>query len=191
MKKILKNTLKHIDIKPLNIFFRRLRGFSYSLLDFAGYIIFLPSLIHFRKDKLLKEKVKKILIIRTDRIGDVILSTPAIRAVRQSYPDAEIHLLITQYTKDLVIDNPNLDKLLIYKNDGLTKDYDLAIALHPGFSQNYLSFLSGARVRVGYTGWGGVFFLTHRLKDDREKRRRHEVESALEVVGMIGCKAHD
>jgi heptosyltransferase-2 len=191
MKKLLKKTLKHIDIKTLNIFIRRLRGFSYSLLDFVGYILFLPSFIHSRKDKQLKEKVKKILIIRIDRIGDVILSTPAIRAVRQSYPGAEVHLLITKYTKDLVINNPDLDSLLIYKNDKLNKDYDLAIALHPGFRQNYLSFLSGAKVRVGYTGGGGGFFLTHRLKDDRAKRIRHEVESALEVVRLIGCKAND
>jgi len=130
-----------------------------------------------------KKRVRKILIILLDRIGDVILSTPAIRAVREAFPEAEIHLLVRDYTKELLMNNPNINRLLIFKKDSLSKNYDLAIALHPGITQNYLTFTSGAKYRVGYTGWGGGFFLTHTLKDDRSTRIRHEVESALEVVG--------
>ena len=77
--------------------------------------------------------------------------------------------------------------MLSYKKDKIGNDYDLAIALHPGFKQNYITFMSGARYRVGYEGQGGRFFLTNTLIDDRETRIRHEVQSALEVVASVGC----
>jgi len=171
-----------------------MRKIYFIFFDFVGNIIFfllrllrlIPAISNFKK-----EEIKKILIIRLDRIGDVILSTPAIRAIRQSFPDAKIHLLIKEYTKDLVVNNPNIDRLLIYGKEKIASDYDLAIALHPGLNQNYLTFISGAKTRVGYTGWGGGFFLTHKLIDDREIRIRHEVESALEVVEKIGCATND
>ena len=56
-------------------------------------------------------------------------------------------MLIGEYTKDLVVNNSDIDKLLIYKKNNLNKNYDLAIALHPGFRQNYLTFASGAKCR--------------------------------------------
>lgn len=188
---LVKKILKFIALKELNIFARRLRGIYYLCLDFLGYLIFFPTKIVSKKYLSPKERIKKILIIRLDRIGDVILSTPAIRAVRQTFPQAEISLLIKGYTKDLLVANPNIDRLLIYKEDVIARDFDLAIALHPGFLQNYLTFASGAALRVGFTGWGGGFFLTRRIKDDRQSRIRHEVDSALEVVASVGCETKD
>ena len=45
---------------------------------------------------------KRILIIRTDRIGDVALSTPAIRAIRDSYPDSYIAFMVRPYAREIV-----------------------------------------------------------------------------------------
>lgn len=138
-----------------------------------------------------KGLVKKILIVRVDRIGDVVLSTPAFRAVRESFPESEIHLLVREYTEDLVLNNASIDKMLVHHRDALADDYDLAIALHPGFVPNRLVFSAGAAWRVGYGGRGGDFFLTHKLRDDRAARVRHEVESVLEIVGLVGCETED
>jgi heptosyltransferase-2 len=171
-------------------FFRSLRFWGYGVLDFFGWIFFWVFL-SLRARPLKSSEVSKILIIRLDRVGDLILSTPAIRAVRQSFPNSRIDLLVRSYTRDLVVGNPHVDRVLVYKESGLDKDYDVAIALHPGLTQNYLVFKSGAFWRVGYTGWGGGFFLTHPVKDDRAVRLRHEVVSALEVVGKIGCMTQD
>jgi len=173
---------------------RFLRGSFYRIFDFLGEkTFFILRTFHFLSplEEFDKKVVKKILIILLDRIGDVILSTPAIRAVREAFPKAEIHLLVRDYTKDLWVNNPNINRLLIFKKDSLSKNYDLAIALHPRITQNYLAFRSGAKYRVGYVGWGGGFFLTHKLKDDRSTRVRHEVESALEVAGAVGCRTED
>ncbi len=173
---------------------RKILGLGYVIFDLLGSIAFcllkilglIPKNIGFDKDI-----VKKILIIRKDRIGDIILSTPTFRAVRQSYPKAKIHLLVQEYTKDLVVNNKNIDKILIWGEDEIENDYDLAIALHPGIIENELTFKSGARFRIGFSGRGGSFFLTHRVNDDRAKRIRHEVISALEIVEIAGCSTVD
>ncbi len=180
-----KQILVSIGNKKLNLLARCFRQGFYILFDWIGYLIFYPRQLFHRKSKF---SFGKILIIRLDRIGDLILSTPAIRAVRNTFPKAKIHLLINEYTKDLVIGNPNINKLLIYKKDKIHSNYDLAIALHPGLIQNYITFISGAKMRIGYIGRGGGFFLTNRIKDDRAIRIRHEVESALELVKVAGCK---
>ena len=191
MRVVIKSIIYYLKVGPL---VRKLRKYFYSIFDFLGYtvffilrfLLFLPKTKEFNKDS-----IKKILIIRLDRIGDLILSTPAIRAIRSTFSKAEIHLLVKEYTKELVVNNPNIDKLVIYEKDKLKNNYDLAVAFHPGLRQNFCTFKSGSKIRIGYTGQGGGFFLTHKIEDDRAKRIRHEVESALEVVGLVGCKTED
>ena len=56
---------------------------------------------------------KNILIVRTDRVGDVVLTTPAIKALKQTFPQAKISILIQPLTRDLVQGNPYLDQ--VYK----------------------------------------------------------------------------
>lgn len=187
MKKNIKCILRFFKIGP---FVRLCRKYIIALLDTLGELIFL--LFRFLKKNsnhgnITHSQVNRVLIIRIDRIGDVILSTSAFRAVRETFINAEIHLLVKAYTKDLVINNTYFDKILVYEEDTIGMDYDLAISLHPGYTQNRLTFASGAQWRVGYTGRGGSFFLTHKIKDDRDIRIRHEVESALEAVGVVGC----
>ncbi len=187
----LKKILNRMGLGFFLNFLRLLRFFGYAVIDIAGWVLLGLPILCMRSRVLKADQVKKILIIRLDRVGDVILSTPAIRAVRESYPDSNIDLLVAPYTKDLVVGNRNVDRVIVFGCEGLDKDYDVAIALHPGLAQNYLVFKSGAAWRVGYTGWGGSFFLTHRVKDDRAVRVRHEVISALEVVGRVGCVTKD
>lgn len=168
------------------LFYQLLDAFGYGVCGVLRFLRIIPRIPEFDKNS-----IKKILIIRNDRIGDMILSTPAIRAVRQGFPNAQIHLLASRYTKDLVTHNPNITKILIEGDGKISHDYDLAIALNPGLAQNRLLWQSGARYRVGFTGWGGGFFLTHRVTDDREKRIRHEVESALELASLVGCSTEN
>ncbi|MFW6129666.1 MAG: glycosyltransferase family 9 protein [Atribacterota bacterium] len=183
MRQKIKDILK---IFKLNRVIRYLRKIFYFLFDFIGDILFLRFLK--KQKKIEKKNIKKILVIRLDRIGDLILTIPAIRAIRETYPGADIDLLIKEYTLPLVKNNPDIDKIIIYKKQDLKKEYDLAIAFHPGIKENYLTYKSGAQHRIGYKGEGGSFFLTKRLKDDRKKRIRHEVESALEIANVAGCK---
>ena len=88
----------------------------------------------------------RILIVRTDRIGDVLLSTPVIKAVREAYPNAYIAMMVSPYARDIVEGNPNLSEVIVYDKAGAEKSwwgsakfslalrkkhFDLAIILHP------------------------------------------------------------
>ena len=61
--------------------------------------------------------MKRILLVRTDRVGDVVFITPMIREIRKAFPDAFIATLTQPHTKNLLINNPNL-------NETLTDDLD-------------------------------------------------------------------
>lgn len=191
MRYFLKNLLKKFKLARLA---RRVRAQFYKVFDLCGEFLFiLLRTLHLGsfKNQFDLSAAKKILIIRIDKIGDVILSTAAVRAIRKKFDKAQVHFLVTEYTRDLVSRNTNIDKVLIYRKDRIANDYDIAIALHPGITPNYLTLASGARCRVGYDGWGGSFFLTQCIENDRETRIRHEVDSALEMARTIGCEVKD
>jgi len=147
----------------------------------------------------------KILIVRTDRIGDVLLSTPSIKAVRDAYPNAHIAVMVRPYVEDVVDGNPYLDEVILYDKDDKhkgffgnlsfifelrKKDFDLAIILHPTVRSNLIPFLAGIPERVGYDKkWG--FLLTKRLKDTKHLGEKHEIDYNLEVLRSIGIVAKD
>ena len=148
---------------------------------------------------------QKILIVRTDRIGDVLLSTPVIKALRESYPDAHIAMMIGPYTKDIVDGNPYLDEVIIYDKDVRHKSwkasrlfarnlkakrFDLAIILHPTNRVHLVTFFAGIPRRVGYDYKLG-FLLTERIKHTKQFGRKHELEYNLDVVRALGIVPKD
>ena len=64
----------------------------------------------------------RILITRTDRIGDVMLSTPVIKAVRQKYPDAYISFCAQPHAVDILDNNPYLNEVIVYDKKGKHKN---------------------------------------------------------------------
>jgi lipopolysaccharide heptosyltransferase II len=107
-----------------------------------------------------RSKVNKILIIKPAAIGDVLLSTPVIENLRFNFPQAEIFFLTQKYCKEVLTDNPYLDRVLTYD---LTTDssyclvqnvrkqkYDLVIDLFCNPRTAFITFMSRARYKVGY-----------------------------------------
>ena len=102
--------------------------------------------------------MKKILIIRLSSIGDVILTTPLIRAVKNKYPNAQIDFVIKDIFADVVRTNLYLNNLYVYsKKENNLKEikqkikaekYDLIIDIHKNFRSLYLRFGSGAKKTV-------------------------------------------
>ena len=66
-------------------------------------------------------KPKKILIVRTDRLGDVILSTPVIQNLREHFKYAQISFMCRPYTREILEGNPYLDEVIIYDKYGKHK----------------------------------------------------------------------
>jgi len=152
-----------------------------------------------------RKEFKRILIIRTDRVGDVILSTPVIKALRAAYPHAYIAIVVRPYTRAIVEGNPNLDEVIIYDKDSQEKSwgaaflfsralarkrFDLAVALNPGNRSNLIPFLAGIPRRIGYSRKLG-FLHTDRIKDRKSEGKKHEVEYNLDLVRVLGIEPRD
>ena len=148
---------------------------------------------------------KRILIARTDRIGDVLLSTPVIKALRDKYPHSYIAMMVSAYARDIVEGNPYLDKVIIYDKEvlhkswlssfrfarGLKKNkFDLAVILHPTNRVHLVSFLAGIPKRVGYDRKLG-FLLTDRIKHTKQLGEKHELEYNLDLLRYLGIEPRD
>lgn len=147
---------------------------------------------------------KNILIVRTDRVGDVVLTTPAIRALRGAYPHSRISILVAPRTRDLVEGNPDLDEVLVddrgKEHKGpfgflklvyclRQKKFDLAIIFHTKKRTNLTCFLAGIPSRIGYKNNKLGFLLTHPLRDTRHEGKKHEVQYCLDVLQELGITA--
>jgi heptosyltransferase-2 len=147
----------------------------------------------------------RILIVRTDRVGDVILSTPIIRALRAAYPDAYIAMMVSPYAAEAVEGNPFLDEAIIYDKDGKHKSwlrsakfsrrlkkkrFDLALVLHPTNRVHLLTFFAGIKKRIGYNRKLG-FLLTGRLEHKKQLGEKHESEYVLDFARYLGIEPED
>ncbi|MFZ1978565.1 MAG: glycosyltransferase family 9 protein, partial [Bacteroidota bacterium] len=102
-------------------------------------------------------KPVKILIIRLSSLGDIVLTTPFVRAVRARFPDAQIDFLLRQEFSELLQYHPALSRLLKYdtqsgfsglrtlKNSLQYEHYDIIFDLHKSLRSRYLCFLIGAK----------------------------------------------
>jgi heptosyltransferase-2 len=149
---------------------------------------------------------KNILIVRTDRIGDVVLTTPAIKAIHRSYPGSRISILVLPATHDLVEGNPYVDEILVDDRQGRhknpfgflrlareirSKKFDLAVIFHTKRRYNLACYMAGIPCRLGYKNNKFGFLLTHPLKDVRPQGTKHEAQYCLEVLKVIGVETND
>src|SRR3989344_3634316 len=105
---------------------------------YIDYILFLFSL----QKKEIKTRINNILLIELLYIGDLIVITPTLRALRNKFKDSKITLMTLTEMKDVLSGNKNIDKITSYKLEYLKNNpdkiinelnnkYDLAIILHP------------------------------------------------------------
>jgi lipopolysaccharide heptosyltransferase II len=144
----------------------------------------------------------RLLLIRLREIGDVIFTTPAVRALRQHFPDAHITYIVEPQAADVVRCNPHIDELIVAPRRHLLSDialgrrlraarYDLAIDFHGGPRASLLTWLSGARVRVGYEVAGRAWIYTRRVARPRELRPRHAVQNQWDLLTTVGIPGPD
>lgn len=148
--------------------------------------------------------MKKMLIVRTDRIGDVVLSTPVFTAARKAFPQAYIAVMVSAETKEIVAGNPYINEVIIYdkklKHKGFfqtlhfamwlrQKRFDIALILHSTTRVNLISFLAGIPERVGYKRGKVDFLLTKRLEYTKRLGEKHETEYSLDILRSLGMKA--
>jgi ADP-heptose:LPS heptosyltransferase len=153
----------------------------------------------------------RILLSRTDRVGDLILSTPAIATLRQSFPQAHITLVCSRYNQVVVENNPDVDAIETLPAEVDPRVFgrrfagrtDLAIALAPRTTDIRLVGATQAPRRIGYTYVSRLLArlmakrdLTDLLVSEADPRRadcrdpyavRHEVLQVLALAERAGA----
>jgi lipopolysaccharide heptosyltransferase II len=147
-----------------------------------------------------------ILLIRLRLIGDVVFTTPLLRALRRRYPDARLAYLVEPQAAPVVVDNPHLDDVIVAsKPDGpgrLVADlrlarrlraarYDVVLDLHGGPHSAWLAWATGAPRRIGYTVTGRSWMYTERVERARSLRPRHSVVNQWDLLTPLGFEAPD
>lgn len=146
--------------------------------------------------------IKRILIVRTDRLGDVVLTLPMLPELRKRYPDAHIAMLLRTYTGEIVIDNPYLDELIWYDADDQLvpfgtmvaslreRKFDAVIVVYPTIRLAWLVFRARIPVRIG-TGYRYYSMLfNRRVYEHRKDAKKHEVEYNLRLLQELGCQVN-
>jgi lipopolysaccharide heptosyltransferase II len=146
-----------------------------------------------------------ILVIRLDRIGDVVLSLPAIHALRERFPNASISLMVRPGITELVEGHPDIDEVIpyFYEKKGRhrfflgyfrlmreirKRGFDSALILHPSVRSHLLPFLAGIPERIGFDSQL-PFLLTKKVPDLRNEGKKHESEYTLDVVNGRNAEA--
>jgi len=155
-------------------------------------------------ERIKTSNIKRILVVRTDRIGDVVLSIPAITALRKAFPDSYIAIMVSPITKDIVIDNPYINEVIVYdktsRHRGVLKTlgfilwlrlkrFGIAFILHTTVRVNIITFLAGIPIRVGYKRGKMDFLLSHGLEYKKRLGEKHEAEYTLDVLRSVGIDA--
>ena len=147
-----------------------------------------------------------ILLVRLRLIGDVVFTTPAIRAIRRHYPHARITYIVEEEAAAVVRHNPHVDAVIVARSPDargrlwadlslirrLRHDrYDLAIDFHGGPRSSMLTWLSGAPTRIGYEVAGRSWMYTTRVPRPRALRPRHSVVSQWDLLLPLGITPPD
>ena len=159
----------------------------------------LAAIEQWRRAAAPEDAPRRVLLLRLERIGDLLMILDAIYAVRARAPAAEISLAVGSWNADLARLVPAVDRVETIDAPWLSQegtrssprdlasriarwrrdDLDLAINFEPDIRSNALLVASGARRRVGYATGGGGGFLTTALRYDRTA---HTAVNALRLV---------
>lgn len=142
----------------------------------------------------------KILVVRLRLIGDVVFTTPAVRALRGRFPDAHLTYLVESAAAPVVESNPHLsDVIVIHHRRGPARvgddlrlarrlrraRYDVVIDFHGGPRSAWLTWASGAPKRVGYDIDGRTWMYTHVVHRPRGLHPRHSVENQWDLLPAV------
>lgn len=148
----------------------------------------------------IKKIFKKILVVRTDRIGDVVLTTPVLKVLRDNYPQSYIAIMVGPAAREIVEDNPYIDEVIVYDKDEKDKGlwgfwkfvillkkrrFDLAIILHTKKRIHLITFFADIPKRIGYYSKKFGFLLTDKIEDTRALGLKHEVDYCLDIIKKL------
>lgn len=137
-------------------------------------------------------------------IGDVVLVSPTICALKNSYPEATIDLMVIPSNEEIAHYIPNVNQVIVYDHKGRDRNfkqfmklkaflhsqrYDLAITTNHSTRNAIVTWISGARCRIGSPEQGGFLFLTHPVR--KPTQPIHLSQLFLEYIKPLGITSPD
>ncbi len=145
-------------------------------------------------------KKARILVTRTDAMGDVILTTPVYRALKQEFPESHLAVLSREYTEPILRGNKHIDEIITIESEtseeqlrvtGIIEklNYDVAIALFP--SRFAATVIRDAKIpiRIGSARRFHSWKFTHRLNQSRKKNEKSEAQYNLDLLKPLGISS--
>ena len=150
------------------------------------------------------KSVKRVLVVRLRSIGDTVLCTPSLIALKRFLPEAQIDILLEDWVAPVVDGFEFVDNVLtvgqrtssrfaVAKNIRRQK-YDVVFNLHGGTTATFFVATSGSRHRVGYSNYQYSFLYNHLLSSPSDFWKRdatHSAEQQLALLGFLGVPVED
>lgn len=151
------------------------------------------------------EAVQRVLVIRLRSIGDTVLATPSLFALKRFLPHAQIDILVEDWVAPLLANHPHVDNVIELKRGGVTKRmnvareiraarYDVVYNLHGGTTATFLARATGARYRVGFKTYQYANLHTVLAPSPLllwGQQKTHSVEQQLALLGWTGVPVSD
>lgn len=151
------------------------------------------------------QKVNRILVIRLKSIGDTVLTTPSLIALRRFLPKVQIDILLEDWVAPVLEDFEAIDNVISFKKDDLKSrlqtawqlrrnKYDVVFNLHGGTTSGFFVRATGAKYRVGYSHYRYIFFHNQLLSSSADfwnEKTTHSAEQQLALLGFVGVPVSD
>lgn len=142
----------------------------------------------------------KLLVCRTDRLGDLILALPFVETLKTRYPECRVDVMASLYASPILENNDKIDGILRVQNDQLATsrhyrkeleqkvvraDYSAVVILYPERRISRLLYRAGIPTRIGTAGRFHSVFFSHRLLHSRKANKKHESEYNLDFLSYF------
>ena len=149
------------------------------------------------------KNIKRLLIRSTNWIGDAVMTTPAVRAIRKNFPDTEISILAKPWVAPVFESSPYIDNILIYDDAGKHKGllgklrlarelkeyrFDAVILLQNAIEAAIIAFFAGIPCRIGYNTDARGLLLTHSVPCTPQIKKIHQTGYYLGILQGVGLK---
>ncbi len=153
--------------------------------------------------RLPRQGIERLLIRGTNWIGDVVMTLPAVGAIRKTWPRARISVLAKPWVAELYRLCPDVDEVVPFQEPGRHAgvagkirlagelrdlEFDCAILLQNAIEAAILAKMAGIPLRAGYNSDGRGWLLTHSVRRTKEIRRVHQIDYYAEMVRALGCE---
>ena len=149
--------------------------------------------------------VRKVLVVRLRSIGDTVLATPSLFALKRFLPNAQVDILVEDWVAPVLDNHPHVDNVIALERGGVmtrarvarelrAANYDVVYNLHGGTTATFLTRATGARHRVGFKSYQYGQLHNHQAPSPLllwQQQKTHSVEQQLALLGWTGVPVTD